>query len=774
MDVVDVALVPGSIVLSETTIDPRDTLTVDVTVANTGTRPLSSVAVALFYEVSPGGPFRLASTLNVPLAPGVSEIVRLTWVANRSGTVPLELRVDPDNVLSETNEDDNMLATSVDVTASTLPNLSVAAADITSIPASLAEGMSATLEAVVRNLGDGAATPFEVRFYAGDPARGGLLIGSAAIADVPARGDTVASVVWNPVNVRGATLLFVEVDPGAAVEEIDELDNLTFRVVDIEGLPDLLATTAQLRMSPPFARSGEVVSIDASFTNAGDQASAPMAVEIRLDDPTSGAVIATEEFADVAAGETVSFSASWDTTGIEGEHALYLVLDVRDDVAEQREDNNVVRLAVALQDADVFVTPLFFSPNGDGVQDEAALFYRLSAEGEIRVEVQDDEGGLVRELSTTPGDTASVVWDGRDAKGVLARDGAYFFVALTDDVDVDVDVEVLRRRVVLDTNRSSVVEALGTDLVSFTQLTCPLPVAFRLEGPAWLPNDRAAYFMVTSPDINAPDYPVGLYRISSDARSTELVLEDPSFDDHEFIDHIGEFDSQRLHAVAGDGQRALVKDRTAGIQILDLVTGERTPLGHDYNGSAMWTSDGRRILVGSPTGLFFYDATGALVQTLSTANVEIALLAPDELRILYRILDEAVLRVIHVDGSGDRVLESTDATKLFGSNVAIDGLEAGRLRFFQDGTAHFEWFSVFEEESAGVFESRHRRGHDRRRRFLFRALLGRKVADLLHRFVRSCPALPRPRDETHHPADARRPSRVVLSRYPHQLHRRGR
>ena len=154
-------------------------MTVDVTVANTGTRSLSSVAVALFYEVSPGGPFRLASTLNVPLDPGASEVVRLSWVANRSGTVPLELRVDPDNVLSETNEDDNILATSVDVTASTLPNLSVAAADITSIPASLAEGMSATLKAVVRNLGDGAATPFEVRFYVGDPARDGLGLGAS-------------------------------------------------------------------------------------------------------------------------------------------------------------------------------------------------------------------------------------------------------------------------------------------------------------------------------------------------------------------------------------------------------------------------------------------------------------------------------------------------------------------------------------------------------------------------------------------------------------------
>ena len=114
MDVVDVSLEPGSIVLSSSSLDPGDLLEVDVRVDNAGTRSLSSVAVALFYELSPGS-LRLASTLSVPLTPGASELVRLSWTANRSGTVPLELRVDPNDVLSETNEDDNVLLTSVDV-----------------------------------------------------------------------------------------------------------------------------------------------------------------------------------------------------------------------------------------------------------------------------------------------------------------------------------------------------------------------------------------------------------------------------------------------------------------------------------------------------------------------------------------------------------------------------------------------------------------------------------------------------------------------------------
>ncbi len=76
----------------------------------------------------------------------------------------------------------------------------------------------------------------------------------------------------------------------------------------------------------------------------------------------------------LAAGETTSLTTSWDTAGVEGEHVLFLVLDVRDDVTEQREDNNVVRVPVVLQDADTFVSPVYVSPNGDDVQDEAAFF----------------------------------------------------------------------------------------------------------------------------------------------------------------------------------------------------------------------------------------------------------------------------------------------------------------------------------------------------------------------------------------------------------------
>ncbi|MGH9388935.1 MAG: CARDB domain-containing protein, partial [Vicinamibacteria bacterium] len=513
MDTIDVALVPGSLSLSSQSLDPGEVLEAEVAVRNAGTRPLSSVAVGLFYEVAPGGAFRSASVVNVPLQPGESKVVRLTWRANRSGVVPLEVRADPGNALAEVNENDNVLAAAVEVTPSTLPNLTVASAEIGASPAPLVEGQPASLEARVHNLGDGAASSFAVRFFAS-----GVEIGVAGVSGLGPREETLVSVPWDPVHGRGDTSVVVEVDALSAVEEIDELDNEVFRVFEIVGLPDLVASSAQIHLTPAFAHSGETVAIEAAFGNAGEKPASPIRAEVRLDDPEGGALIGASDLEALAPGETRTLSFSWDTTGIEGEHSLYLVLDAGDDVLEVREDNNVAGVLVALQDADVFVTPGYFSPNGDGVQDEAAFFFRVSAAGEIRVEVRDPEEGLVRELPASGGN-GSVVWDGRNAQGVLAPDGEYALVLLADGD------EVLRRRVVLDTNRSRIIEALGTDLVSFTQLTCPLPA--RLDGPAWLPDDAAAYVIVQVEDaVNAPDFPVGLYRVSADGSSIELIASD--------------------------------------------------------------------------------------------------------------------------------------------------------------------------------------------------------------------------------------------------------
>ena len=154
--------------------------------------------------------------------------------------------------------------------------------------------------------------------------------------------------------LRDTVREFAEREIGPRVMEFDESDNTNFRVIESIGLPDLTATAAQLTLQPAFARSGDAISISASVVNAGQQESAPSQIEVRLDDPSTGTILLSESVGTLSPGESATFTAIWDSTGTTGEHELFLILDVNGDVREQREDNNLVRRSLALQDADAF------------------------------------------------------------------------------------------------------------------------------------------------------------------------------------------------------------------------------------------------------------------------------------------------------------------------------------------------------------------------------------------------------------------------------------
>ncbi len=85
--------------------------------------------------------------------------------------------------------------------------------------------------------------------------------------------------------------------------------------------------------------------------------------------------------------------------------------------------------------------PLVFTPNGDGINDQAEIrftIYRLIRERRIEVGIYDLSGRKVRELSLrreNPSGDHSVVWDGRDDAGALVRPGTYLVcVAFAADV----------------------------------------------------------------------------------------------------------------------------------------------------------------------------------------------------------------------------------------------------------------------------------------------------------------------------------------------------
>lgn len=75
-----------------------------------------------------------------------------------------------------------------------------------------------------------------------------------------------------------------------------------------------------------------------------------------------------------------------------------------------------------------FISPAF-SPNDDGVRDEAELLLRVDEPHAVRVDVVDDGDRVVRRLArrTVAAGPTRFTWDGREDEGDAAPEGTYRF-----------------------------------------------------------------------------------------------------------------------------------------------------------------------------------------------------------------------------------------------------------------------------------------------------------------------------------------------------------
>ncbi len=77
----------------------------------------------------------------------------------------------------------------------------------------------------------------------------------------------------------------------------------------------------------------------------------------------------------------------------------------------------------------------YFSPDGDGQEDQIGISYELSAPAHVSVIVRNSQGGRVRLLelnASHPAGWQSFTWDGRDDGGATVPDGVYTYTITAD------------------------------------------------------------------------------------------------------------------------------------------------------------------------------------------------------------------------------------------------------------------------------------------------------------------------------------------------------
>ncbi len=107
-----------------------------------------------------------------------------------------------------------------------LADLAITSAGVTAGEGAVLEGATASVSATVTNSGEVAAPALDVRVFDGDPATGGLLVGTAQLVSGLAVGATATvSIPWLPARVQGNRPLFVVADRANTIPEADEANN---------------------------------------------------------------------------------------------------------------------------------------------------------------------------------------------------------------------------------------------------------------------------------------------------------------------------------------------------------------------------------------------------------------------------------------------------------------------------------------------------------------------------------------------------------------------
>jgi subtilase family serine protease/Tol biopolymer transport system component/fibronectin type 3 domain-containing protein len=454
----------------------------------------------------------------IQLEPGESTERIVTWRADRTGALSFEVEIDRGNLVPEANESNNFAELAVVSEPLAVANLVVGPGDLSASPSPAREGAPLLLQARVRNNGGVASPPVRALFYDGVPDAGQLLA-EAMVPALDAGASTVIEATWAEVPDEADRTIHVVLDPDASFEEYSRLDNSTFVDGSVLSLPDLALSSGALTLLPALPVPGEPVALRVLVANLGEQPASGVVVRAYSGDPeNSASPLAETTIAEVAALGSGEADLVWTFSAPAESVAIQVRVDPDDTLREGDETNNGATLEAAVQDADFFVSAPYFSPNGDGVLDSTTLSFRLAAPRQVAVEIRNAWDLTLRRWSDVAWNAGGGLldWDGRDSGGVVAPDGEYRFLV----VDTTSGATLGRVRTVLDTNRSSLLEAIGSPYERLDNATCELPFISDARPAA---DGRSVFVAIAGWDSTG-DYPEGIYRVATDGSEAVPVV----------------------------------------------------------------------------------------------------------------------------------------------------------------------------------------------------------------------------------------------------------
>jgi len=310
-----VDLVPYQLTFSEDKPSNKTTINISALVYNVGIEDATDVLVKFYDGATVIGNQTISS-----LQAGDYETVIIQWEAKPVGWHYIQVKVDPEDAIDESNNNNNQNYKYIYVyeEKADLSPVSISFSDYTP-----AINQTITIFSKIKNLGATNATNVLVKFFSDSNE-----IGQKTISVVPGKGETSTSIYWN-ASPEGWRTIKVSADPYNNINESTDTNNNYTTNIYVNPT-DLGVYYYYISFSNNNPLLGDIVTIYAKIRNYG----ATDVSDVNVSFSDNDVEIEKKTISFISAGSYKILNVSWNTTYV-GWHTIKVHIDPEGNLEEE-------------------------------------------------------------------------------------------------------------------------------------------------------------------------------------------------------------------------------------------------------------------------------------------------------------------------------------------------------------------------------------------------------------------------------------------------------